>query len=55
MLGPPKKLIQYLRFKKRGPLKWLQYYILWGGGSPQMITIDYMGGEGSEKSQKMIT
>ena len=26
-----------------------------GGGSPQMITIDYIGGEGSEKRQKFIT
>ena len=26
-----------------------------GGGSPQMITIDYIGGGGPEKRQKMIT
>ena len=25
------------------------------GGVPQMITIDYIGGEGAVKSQKLIT
>ena len=53
-LGPPEMYALYKFYEGRPPqmITVLQFM---RGGSTKMITIDYIGGEGSGKSQKMIT